>query len=97
MPIKPGRIELLTLDTIAEFTWGFSDRFLLETEHGNFIWSDPDYNGDNSIKPYHGDPRNFVEPGFSGRCKGTYRIRHYCGEGAHWELPPPAKDTSHGS
>jgi hypothetical protein len=75
----------LTLDTVCEFTWNFGSLFLLEPKIMNisgshFVWSDPDYGGDNTIKPYHGNPRDFTEPGFSGRFKGTHTIRKYCGE-----------------
>ena len=34
---------------IGEFTWGFGQTFYIQTNDGDFIWSDPDYGGDNSI------------------------------------------------
>ena len=72
---------MLTLDTVAEFTWDFGQEFFLETVQGNFIWSDPDYNGDNTIRPYAGSYRDwcFGRNAF-GRAKGSHTIRGYCGE-----------------
>lgn len=75
---------MIDLDTVAEFVWGFGRDFLL-TVHGedgptHYVWSDPSYGGDNTIKPYSGDPRNFAYVGFAGRCKGTHRIGNYCGD-----------------
>lgn len=40
------------LETIAEFTWLWTNEFFLETSDGNYIWSDPSYGGDNTIRPY---------------------------------------------
>lgn len=75
----------INLDTIADFTWGFSFLFLLEVKNPKgksdyYQWSSPGYpGGDNTIEPYTGDPRNFTMLGFCGRAKGTRRIRDYCG------------------
>lgn len=74
-------MEKLTLDTIGGFTWDFGQKFHIETDVGNFEWSDPDYGGDNSIKPtvpYKDWLRKSHIP--FGRCKGEHRIRDYCGE-----------------
>lgn len=69
------------LDTVIEFTWGYGSRFLLGPINGFYWeWSDPQYDGNNSIKPYLGNPMNFTEKGFSGRCKGVKRIGDYCGK-----------------
>lgn len=70
---------MINLDTVAEFTWDFGQKFLLATPHGYFMWSDPDYSGDNTIVPYHGNPGDFTMPGFCGRDKGIHRIGDYCG------------------
>lgn len=74
----------LTLDAVVDFVWGFGSDFLLgpvRKDNTDFywVWSDPDYNGDNTIRPFNGDPKNFTSPGFCGRCKGTHRIANYCG------------------
>ena len=72
--------EHLTIDDIGEFTWNFASHFLIETSKGTFVWSDPDYMGDNTIRPYVGNKANFTEEGFMGRCKGTHVIGEYCGK-----------------
>lgn len=74
----------LSLDDVADFVWGFDHEFLLKVEKDGetryYVWSDPDYNGDNTIRPYTGNPMDFTSPGFSGRCKGRHFIRRYCGD-----------------
>ena len=40
------------LNLIGDFTWLWNDIFFIETEQGNFVWSDPEYNGDNTIRLY---------------------------------------------
>ena len=76
----------LNLDDVAEFTWNFGQLFLLQVDDVNgskyYVWSCPDYKGDNTIRPFIGDPRNFTQPGFCGRHKGRHRIRDYCGNDA---------------
>jgi len=71
----------MDLNTVAEFTWLWDDKFFLETENGNFIWSDPDYNGDNTIRPYNGTLIQYCkENGIDfGRGKGKHHIENYCG------------------
>ena len=72
----------LTLDDIGEFTWSFNRQFFIETSKGNFVWNDPDYDGDNTIKPFNGDYKKWCDPiniPF-GRDKGTHTIRGYCGD-----------------
>ena len=70
----------ITLDTYCEFAWDFGQRFLLKTPDGrHFVWSDPEYNGDNTIKPFQGNPRNFAAPGHGGRDKGSHFVCDYCG------------------
>ena len=39
------RIKMISQDTTASFTWGFGKEFFLETDEGNFVWNDPDYQG----------------------------------------------------
>lgn len=72
----------LTTDHIASFTWGFNHEFFLETDIGNFVWSDPDYQGDNTIRPTDMDYGTWVgaDRGLFGRDKGKHRIGDYCGE-----------------
>ena len=73
--------EFLNLD--AEFIWGWGDEFFLETDVGNFIWSDPDYRGDNTIRPTSQSYGQWIDPhnnGSFGRAKGVHNVRAYCGE-----------------
>jgi hypothetical protein len=74
--------ESLTLNDVAEFSWNYSSEFLLETEKGNFIWSDPDYQGDNTIRPFPGNNTDFCKAydiPYS-RDKGKHIIQDYCGK-----------------
>ncbi len=70
------------LDEIGKFTWDFGQRFFVETRFGNFVWSDPDYNGDNTFKKYQGDYKQWIKTTGSpfGRSKGSHLIRNYCGD-----------------
>ncbi len=71
----------LGLDTVANFVWGFGQEFLLIVKDKEFyVWSAPDYNGDNTIKPYNGNASDFTSPGFCGRDKGIHSIGSYCGD-----------------
>lgn len=77
------------LELFGEFVWFWDHRFFVETAKGNFVWYDPEYNGDNTIRPYNGDLPDFckeVKVGF-GRSKGRHRIRDYCGEDIILVLP----------
>lgn len=72
----------LQLSDTAHFSWGFSDEFFLETAKGNFIWSDPDYQGNNTIRPFpcnHTDWCKAYKIDFS-RDKGRHTIEDYCGK-----------------
>ena len=68
---------LLTLN--GDFTWNFGQHFLIETEKGLFVWSDPDYSGDNTIRPFKGTMEDFFG-GQHGRDKGRHFISDYVGE-----------------
>ncbi len=72
----------ITLDTYGQFTWSFGFLWHIETEFGNFEWSDPDYEGgDNTIKPCAPLKQWYKDIGIRiGRDKGTHMIRNYCGE-----------------
>jgi len=73
------------LDMVGKFTWSFGHLFHIETKAGCFEWSDPDYDGDNTIRPC-GSYKNWVKKhGIPyGRAKGRHVIRGYCGE--NWIL-----------
>jgi len=74
---------MLTLDSVADFTWDFGHEFHLRTSDGNYIWSDPGYpGGDNTIRPTKLSYSEWIveiQIPF-GRDKGTHTIRGYCGE-----------------
>lgn len=73
----------ITKDTIAEFTWNFNMYFYVETAEGNYIWSDPDYGGDNTLKKTHLSYAEWIDPdnkGLFGRFKGTHTVGRYCGD-----------------
>lgn len=68
------------LDEWGDFTWGFDETFFIETGIGNYVWRDPDYMGDNTIKKYNGDYAAWIrEIGIPfGRSKGRHIVRDYC-------------------
>jgi hypothetical protein len=78
------------LNEYGDFTWGFSSLFLIETSFGLFIWSDPGYNGNNTIRPYHGRVKDFCNP--YGRMKGRHLISRYCGDQFTFMEVPYGKD-----
>ena len=68
------------------FTWNFGNKFFLSPVDDeedsnyqyNYVWSDPDYGGDDTIKPYYGTAKEFFSPNW-GRYKGQHTVRSYCG------------------
>lgn len=74
---------MITLNSIGDFTWSFGQTFHIELMGSRecYEWSDPDYGGDNTIRPcgkYHEwlDKNNLE----FGRDKGTHKIKDYCGK-----------------
>ncbi len=71
--------DFLTLS--GEITWLWTDKFFIETSIGNFIWSDKDYQGDNTLiytsKTYDEFLKECSVP--YGRSKGTHIIGDYIG------------------
>lgn len=67
--------------SIGSFTWFWNSTFFIETEHGNFIWSDPEYGGDNSLVLWDGTLESFCKNnGWPfGRDKGLHIVESYCG------------------
>ena len=71
----------LELTDFADWIWGFGSVFFMETAKGNFVWSDPSYGGDNTIRPFKGSYVQWCEKegiGF-GRDKGKGFIKDRCG------------------
>ena len=76
------KTQKLTVEDIADFTWSFHHTFFLETDKGNDVWSDPDYEGVESIiRPFKGDLQDWYKSeGIPfGRSKGRHTIGGYCG------------------
>lgn len=72
--------EVLNLE--GQFTWLWNDKFFIETPTGCYIWSDPQYNGNNTLMEYKGTYADFlaeVKVDY-GRDKGVHLIKNYCGE-----------------
>jgi len=71
--------ELLNLR--ATFCWDFGQLLFIETHEGNFVWSDPDYYGDNIIHPTSMSAEQFCR--YTGvpylRHKGKSTVAAKCG------------------
>lgn len=81
------------LDDVGEFTWMFGMLFFVETAKGNFLWSDPDYNGDNSFRSFDGSYADYVKLcGHHGRDKGFHVISAYCGDKIWLGKPTSTQD-----
>ena len=67
---------------VGQFIWLFGQEFFIETSEGNFIWRDPDYQGDGSIIEYKGTLKSYLKKhGIPfGRDKGKHLIGEYCGD-----------------
>lgn len=71
------------LNLTGEFTWFWGKYFFVETNIGNFIWSDPDYgDGDNTFTKTDMTYKQFCDAYNYpyGRDKGTHVIKDYCGD-----------------
>jgi len=71
------------LDDTADFAWSYGQTFFVETKcNGNFVWSDPDYDGDNTLTKFNGNYGDWIKQiGIPfARCKGKHVVKHYCGE-----------------
>jgi hypothetical protein len=77
--VFPTREQLVNIGQ-ANFTWGWGMAFLVETELGNFQWLSPDYGGDNSLRPFLGDYKDWIKfQGIEfGRSKGHHDLVRYC-------------------
>lgn len=66
------------LELVGDFTWDFGHEFFIETNDGNFIWSDPEYGGNNTIRSTKKSIRQHFGKSH-GRDKGKHYIKDYCG------------------
>lgn len=76
-----NEIKEKLLECVGEFTYMWGWDFFIETEIGNFAWRDPEYGGDNSIRPYGGTYEDFCKACHVpyGRSKGKHAVKNYCG------------------
>ena len=65
---------------VGSFCWNYSNKFFIETDMGNFVWSDPDYHGDNTMKMYNGTYQEWLKEQGIPYCrdKGNHIIGNYC-------------------
>lgn len=73
-------MENLNFDDLAIFHWGFGPEWVLETKKGIWIWSDPEYDGDNTIKYWPGTYCEFLKHRSIGYCrsKGRHIVSKIC-------------------
>lgn len=73
---------------LADFSWAWNDKFFVQIKHpinpangGNYVWSDPDYGGDNTLTKFEGSLIDFLrrEKVEFVRDKGLHIIGQYCG------------------
>ena len=69
------------LELSGSFGWDFGEHFFIETSSGNYVWSDPEYGGDNTLRRYDGPLKQWLRAKRQPyvRDKGVHRIRDYCG------------------
>lgn len=68
----------LTSSTSGEFTWDFGQTFYVRTDEGNFIFSDPVYNGDNTLRETNQTYDEWIDTGAWGRDKGMRNLGAWC-------------------
>ena len=68
-------------DVFGEFTYMWGMHFFIETSLGNFVWADPNYQGDNTMTLFSGSYQDYCKKHKIdfGRSKGTHQVGHYCG------------------
>ena len=74
-------MKMLTLDTYGRFNWNYGKEWHIETDVGNYEWSDPDVGGDNTIRPCKPLKEWTEKLGLPyARAKGSHPIRKLCGD-----------------
>lgn len=70
------------LNILGDFTWLWNSEFFIETAEGNYVWSDPDYAGDNTLRPVKQTLTEYLRERRIdyGRDKGKHFIGAYCGQ-----------------
>jgi hypothetical protein len=80
------------LGTMGHFTWSQGKEWLVETDLGNFIWSDPNYgDGDDTLTFFEGGHDEFyalagVQPEVC-KDKGDNLILNKCGQDIDLKIP----------
>ena len=76
------------LNLWGNFIWMWGQEYFIETNCGNFVWSSPEYRGDNTLRKYSGTYKQYLEESNSdyGRGKGIHYIADYCGENVKVEV-----------
>ena len=66
----------------GHFVWSFGKEFFIETQKGNFVWNDPDYGGDNTVRQFQGDLKKWLKEMQIPYCrdKGTRFIENFIDE-----------------
>lgn len=85
--LKPAQMRDNLKDLEGRFTWDFGSNFIIETEVGAFIWSDPAYHGTGVIRPLGMTLQEYFKTPSFGRDKGTHRIGKYCGDFTFHPIP----------
>lgn len=69
--------EFKSLD--GHFFWSFGEFWFIETEKGNFVWSDCQYNGDGSVSKYNGSLQDWCNENHFDfvRDKGIHNIGEF--------------------
>ena len=57
-------------------------KWFLTTDIGNFVWSDPQYNGDNTMTLFNGSYEDYCTQNDlnQNRSKGVHLVNRFCGE-----------------
>lgn len=80
------------LDMQADFTWGFGQEYYVDADNGKqYIWSSPEYGGDNSFKETKMSYADWIAPNW-GRNKGKHVVRNYCGSNIYISPLPRSPD-----
>lgn len=73
-----GAQDVAMPDIAGKFVWGFGQEFYIEADDGKqYIWSSPEYGGDDSFKDAQLTYAEWVGPDW-GRDKGKHVIKNFC-------------------
>ena len=78
---KANKEELLKQR--GKFTWDFGDVYFIETNIGNFLWSDPYLAGDNTMTQVDKTMKEYFQY-YRGINQGIRDVSYFCGN--QWEM-----------